>query len=150
VADSLNPLLGFLAILIAIREWQGSSRRGSAFVTGTTLALAGIYVVRFLNIVFSVWRQWGGHYSTHSAFATCVVISLAFWCPRRRKALLAVLVAYLALVVVMAYHSVMDVLTSSVVACLITVPCQVIVRKVASPLGVKARNSRAAPGSPPA
>lgn len=139
LADSVNPLLAFLAILIALRESRDSSRRGFAFTVATGLALAGIYAVRFLNAAFSVSQQWGGRYSTHSAFATSVVISSAFWCLRRRYALLAVLGAYLILVVIMGYHSVTDVLISSAVACVVTAPCQIVALKLAPQQGAEDR-----------
>ena len=73
----------------------------------------------------------GGHYSTHAAFATSVVLSLAFWCPRWRVLLVSLLVAYLLLVVIMGYHRLPDVLTSSVVACAVTLPWQIATRRIA-------------------
>ncbi len=123
IADSVNPLLAFAAIVVVAKEWRRSSRQ-SALLCGaaTALGLLGIYVLRFF------WRHWGGHYSTHAAFAVSVAISLAFWCPTRRALLAAVLAVYLPLVVIMGYHGLIEVLISSLVACAVTAPWQVAAR----------------------
>jgi len=79
LADSVNPILAFLAIVVALREWRRSSAYVAAIYLGAaTLGLLGIYAVRFLDAAFSIWRDWGGDYTTHAAFATSVVMSLAF------------------------------------------------------------------------
>jgi membrane-associated phospholipid phosphatase len=130
LADSVNPILAFFAIVIALREWRRSSPYVATICLGSaSLGLLGIYAVRFLDATVSLWRDWGGDYSTHAAFATSVVISLAFWCPRRRVLLVLVWTAYL-LLVVMGYHRPVDVLTASVVACAVTLPWQIAARRV--------------------
>jgi len=132
LADSVNPLLAFFAIVIALREWRRSSPTIAAVCLGAAmLGLLGIYAVQFLDATFSLWRDRGGDYSTHAAFATSVVVSLAFWCPRRRVLLVLLLAAYLLLIVIMGYHRPVDVLTSSVVACAVTLPWQIAARRVA-------------------
>ena len=131
VADSVNPILAFFAIVIALREWRKSSPTVAIVCLGaTSLGLVGIYAVQFLDAAFSIWRDWGGDYSTHAAFAASVVMSLAFWCPRRRMLLALLLAAYLLLMVVMGYHRPVDVLTASVVGCVVTLPWQIVARRV--------------------
>jgi hypothetical protein len=130
VADSVNPLLAFFAIVTVVTEWRRSSRYiAGAHGIAAVLGLAGIYIIRAL-VKLSIWPALGGHYSTHAAFATSIVISLAFWLPRRRVVLVAVLLAYEVLMLLMGYHSVADVLTGSVVACVVTVPWHVAARSV--------------------
>jgi len=136
VADSVNPLLAFFAIVFAIREWRSTSRSiAVAFAIPATLGLAGIYIVRAL-VKLSIWHALGGHYSTHAAFATSIVISLAFWLPRRRVVLVTVLLAYDVLILIMGYHSTADVLTAGVVACVVTVPWHLAARSIALRRGV--------------
>ncbi|HXH40371.1 MAG TPA: hypothetical protein VNN08_17205 [Thermoanaerobaculia bacterium] len=136
VADSVNPLLAFYAIVTAIREWRSAARHiAVAFAIAATLGLAGIYIVRAL-VKLSLWHALGGHYSTHAAFATSIVISLAFWLPRRRLLLVAILLAYEALILIMGYHNVADVVTASVVACVLTVPWHLAARYLTLRRGV--------------
>ena len=141
VADSVNPLLAFFAIVTAIREWRRSSRQiAVAFAIAAALGLAGIYIVRAL-VKLSIWHALGGHYSTHAAFATSIVISLAFWLPRRRVVLITVLLAYEVLMLIMGYHSAADVLTASVVACVVTVPWHLAARSITPRSGLPALRS---------
>ncbi|MEK6375263.1 MAG: hypothetical protein AABO58_21520 [Acidobacteriota bacterium] len=121
----MNPILALLAIVVTILEWRRSSwRAAAACAAAAALGLLGIYAVGSLDAEFSIWRDFDVSYSTHAAFATSVVVSLSFWRPRWRAVLITVLFAYLALIVIMAYHSVADVLTASVVACAVTAPWQ--------------------------
>lgn len=141
VADSVNPMLAFFAIVFAIREWRSTSRSVAvAFAIPATLGLAGIYIVRAL-VKLSIWHALGGHYSTHAGFATSIVISLAFWLPRRRVSLIAVLAAYEVLILIMGYHSTADVLTANIVACVVTVPWHLAARTVTLRGGPAARSA---------
>lgn len=131
LADSVNPVLALLAIVVSILEWRRSSwRTGAACAIAAALGLLGIYAVRSLDAERSIWRAIGGSYSTHAAFATSVVVSLSLWRPRWRVVLVALLVAYFALIVILAYHSVADVLTASVAACAVTAPWQFAARRL--------------------
>jgi len=131
VADSVNPLLAFFAIVTVVTEWRRSSRYiAGAHAIAATLGLAGIYIVRAL-VKLSIWHAPGGHYSTHAAFAMSIVISLAVWLPRRRAILVTILLAYDAFILIMGYHSAADVLTGSVVACIVTVPWHLAARSIA-------------------
>jgi membrane-associated phospholipid phosphatase len=144
VADSVNPLLAFFAIVAAIREGRSASRHiGVAFAIAAALGLAGIYTVRAL-VKLSIWHALGGHYSTHAAFATSIVISLAFWLPRRRVVLVTILLAYEVLMLIMGYHSVADVLTGSVVACVVTVPWHLAARSITLRRGGPERSAASA------
>src|SRR5437773_1114663 len=109
LADSVNPMLAFVAIVTAIFEWRRSSRRVVvAYIVATTMGLAGVYVVRAVDVNLSIWHRLGGHYSTHAAFATSVVISLAFWYPRYRRVLVTVWLAYAGLILIIGYHTLTD------------------------------------------
>ena len=128
LADSVNPILAFIAILAAVRMWRRSSPRAAVrYAMATIAGLAGIYAIQAIDAAQSIWRSWGGDYSTHAAFATSVIVSLSF-AFRRRALLIAVLLGYLVLMVVMGYHRIADVATASVVACAVTLPCHLIAR----------------------
>lgn len=122
IADSVNPLLAFAALIAAAHEWRRSRRAAITFAVATTLGLTGVYVVRAIDARWSIWGRWGGDYSTHAAFATCVAISMAIHFPRRRALLLAVLFAYFVLMLLMRYHSPADIVTSAALACAVTLP----------------------------
>ena len=122
IADSVNPLLALLAIGVAVFLWRGSWRHGLAYTAATALGIAGIYAVQFADARWSIWSSLGGDYSTHTAFATSLVISMAWWVRQLRVGLAVVWALYLALIVVMRYHGVIDVITAAIVAVAVTVP----------------------------
>ena len=131
IADSVNPLLALLAIGVAVFLWRGSRRHGLAYTTATALGIACIYAVQFADARWSMWSSLGGDYSTHTAFATSLVISMAWWVRRLRAGLAVVWVLYLVLIVVMGYHGVMDVVTAAIVAVVVTVPWHLVARRKA-------------------
>ena len=133
LADSIDPILAFMAIIATIQMWRRTSPRAAVRYAMATLAgLAAIYLIQAIDTSRSIWRTWGGDYSTHAAFAASVTVSL-FFAFRHPALLTAVMLGYLALMVVMGYHSLADVLTASVVACAVTLPCHLIARRSPPP-----------------
>ena len=133
VADAVNPSLALFALAVpftrAIRQRRALV---TAYLVSTAIGIAGIYAVGALDRALGLWLRFGGDYSTHTAFATSLVASMMFWKPAWRVGLGAVLVAYLALIVFVGYHSIADVAASAVAALLVTVPGQLLARHYAS------------------
>lgn len=129
VADSVNPALALVAIAVAVQQWRRESGRSAArFATATLLGLAGVYAVMAIDERFALFASRGGDYSTHTAFATSVALSLAIWRRRWVVAIATVWVAYLVLIVVLRYHSAADVLIGAVIAFALTVPGHLVCR----------------------
>jgi hypothetical protein len=122
LADSVNPLLAIAAIVATIFEWRRSRHAAMTFAATALLGLAGVYAVQAIDAHFGIWRRWGGDYSTHAAFATCIVLAMALRFPRRRALLAAVLLAYFALMLFMRYHTAADIVSAAAVACAVTLP----------------------------
>ena len=126
VADSINPAIAIVAIVAAVLEFRRNGvRKGLSFSAATMLGIAGIYVVAALDRAYGLWARYGGDYSLHTAFATTLVTSLFLWRPRWRMALVALWIAYMVLIPVMGYHSVVDVAIAVGVAVGVTVPWHV-------------------------
>ena len=123
VADSVNPLLALLALALIIR------RRSPGFAAATALGIAGIYIVQAIDRRFAIWSSFGGDYSTHAAFATSLVLSMAWWFPRLRVGLAVVWMLYMVLIVAMGYHGMVDVVTAVVVALGVTVPWHLVAKR---------------------
>lgn len=119
VADSVNPLLALLAIVLIVR------RRSFAFAAATALGIACIYIVQAIDSRYAIWSRFGGDYSTHTAFATSLVISMAWSFPRLRIPLTATWVAYMVLIVAMRYHGAFGVITASIAGLVVTTPWHV-------------------------
>jgi len=101
---------------------MGDRRRVQLYYLATALGLAGIYAVAGVDAVFSLWGRCGLDYSTHTAFAVSLALSIGRARPRWAWALGITLLAYAVLIVVLGFHGVADVVTSGVVAVLVTLP----------------------------
>ena len=132
LADSVDPMLAFAAIVAALRNGRRSSWRvASLQLLGAALGLAGIYAARAAAVALAASQHAARRYSTHGAFAASLVVTLAFWFPARRGLLAAILLCYLALMVFIGYHSVFDVVVASVVGGAVTAPWHLALRRCA-------------------
>jgi hypothetical protein len=86
------------------------------------LGVASVYVIRSIGAALLLWSRLGIHYSTHTAFAVTLGVSIAISRPRWRWAMGSVVIAYLALILINGYHSAGDVLVSGVVAAAVSFP----------------------------
>lgn len=123
VADALAPLLALLALLNpAIRPSLGDRRAVRRYLTATALGVAGIYLVAALDFTLALWSRVGLDYSTHTAFVTTLAISLWRSRPSWAWALGAVLLTNALLILGLGFHSLGDVVTSTIVAAAVTLP----------------------------
>lgn len=83
-------------------------------------AVAAVYLLRFVDARYLLWPSVGLDFSTHTAFATALLTSLAMFDRRWAWPALLALTLYSGLVVALRYHSVLDVVTASLVTVAIT------------------------------
>jgi hypothetical protein len=112
IADSINPSLLVLAL---IAPWIQRRRPPWAFWGCTFLSLVVVYVIQFLDHQLMLWPRAGLDYSTHTAFAVAVIVSLGAFDRRWFFILLPVLIAYATLMMYLEYHSLADILTAALV-----------------------------------
>lgn len=117
LADAVNPCLTVLALSVPfLRPLRHQRRLAITYVAMTAIGILGIYAVAAVDGWLRLWARTAGDYSTHTAFAASLVISMLFWKPTWAKPLTAALLAYLMLILVLGYHSPADVVTSAVAA----------------------------------
>ena len=114
IANATNVLLLFwlLAVLVI------GSRRGNLGARAWLACLSCVAVVYLIKTVeghFDIWKSFGGDYSTHSALAMALVIPLCFLECSRRVLALGVFVAYEVLIVLLGFHSVLDIVSTLLV-----------------------------------
>ncbi len=127
VADCVNPALTIAAIVAAVLEWR-EKHDALRYLVATALSVAAIYAVMFIDRRFPIWERFGGDYSTHTAFATALVVSMCIRRARWRVALISVWLAYVALILIVGYHGLADVVTAAMAAVLITLPWHLALR----------------------
>ncbi len=126
VADALAPLLVLLALLNpAIRPPLGDRRAVRRYFTAAALGVAGIYLVALVDFALGLWSQAGLDYSKHTAFATTLALTIWRSRPNWIWALGAVLLLNAALLLALGFHSLGDIVTSTIVAVVVTLPWSV-------------------------
>ena len=132
VADAVNPTLAVVALTqVALGFRRGQRRALLLMALPAALGVLGIYAVKFLDEMLMIWQRYHGDYSTHTAFATTLVLSLVVWRPRWKAALVGTWLAYLGLILFMGYHTLRDVVTAVVVAVAVTVPWHWLMKRYA-------------------
>jgi hypothetical protein len=122
IADCVDPALALLAILVSVLDWRAGRRRTAlAWTLATGLGVASIYAVGWADRTWSIWRRFQGDYSTHTAFATTLACSLVVARPAWRAALGGGWLSYLLLIVLMRYHTALDVAVAALIALALTV-----------------------------
>jgi hypothetical protein len=114
-ADAYNPLLTLLALgapwLPPRRRWPAALRYYAAAAAG----IAVVYLVMAADNRFDLWGSLGLDYSTHFAFATSLVVSMALLRPRWTMPLALSLLGYFVLILVLRYHGALDLLSAALV-----------------------------------
>ncbi len=123
IADAVNPLLALTAIVVIALDVRATRWRGMLkSALPTALGVGSIYVVWYADRQLLLWQRYQADYSTHTAFATTLTLSLLILRPAWRTPLLAVWGGYLALIVILRYHTLADVAIAALVAVIVTLP----------------------------
>ena len=115
ICDSINPLLFFLALGVVItrliqKNYQTASTVFMLLLGGLLLA----YGILFIDNRADLWKSFGSDYSTHTAFA--IATSIAIIAGTRWGKWLAILFSlYVIAMLYQDYHSVLDIVTTSLV-----------------------------------
>lgn len=120
VADSFNPLLVLLALIAPRLAGNRSRRQVLDHYAATGVGVGLVYLVKALDGWLRIWAAFGLDFSTHSAVAASLVVSLAVFRRGWLAPLAIALALYYALELVMGYHGVPDILSAGTLAALLT------------------------------
>ncbi|OUR66385.1 hypothetical protein A9Q73_07255 [Bermanella sp. 47_1433_sub80_T6] len=127
IADAYIPALAILCLCLLIkqfiaRDWQRLLREGGLFVMGLVVA----YTIMFVDNALLLWPQFNMDYSTHTAVALVLVITL--WVMKNSLQgiwsvfLFVSLLGYFLLMLYQQYHSVADIISTSLVVGALVLP----------------------------
>ena len=116
VADSFNPLLALVAVAIPPLHKQRNLRAMIAYYISASAAIGFVYLVRALDSHYMLWASLGVDYSTHSALAASLVVSLGAVHRRWLAPLALATTVYFALELVMRYHGPADIASPALAA----------------------------------
>ena len=116
IANSFNPLLAILALVVPFVRKPRSLRSTIAYYLSAGIAIGLVYLVRAIDDRYQLWASRGLDYSTHSAFAASLAASIGTFHRRWAAPLVVATVLYFALELFMRYHGIIDILSSAVPA----------------------------------
>jgi hypothetical protein len=116
IADSFNPLLAILALAMPLTRRPRTLRATALYYLSTGAAIAVVYLVRAIDARQQIWASVGLDFSTHSAFAASLTVSIGAFRRRWLAFLVPLLIAYFCLLMIMRYHGLLDILTSASLA----------------------------------
>jgi hypothetical protein len=114
VADAVNPTLALcllIFLLVSTRRREVSWRIWLAAILGIAL----VYLLRAVDKRVDLWDKIGCDYSSHTAVAAAVIVSMIFVRRRLWPILAGVLLCYAVLMIVMGFHSFLDIATTLIV-----------------------------------
>lgn len=115
IADSVNPILGIIALVWPWLFWRRSWRRAALSVAATLLSVGFAYALAALDGRHGWWPSVGLDFSTHTAVAVALITSLCAIKPSIWFAWIAMLCGYVALMLYQGYHTLPDIITTAAV-----------------------------------
>jgi hypothetical protein len=118
VADSFNPLLAILALACPFLQKRRALRPALLYYLSVGAAVGFVYLICVLDAHLRIWSSFGLDFSTHSAFAASLAVSMGAFRRRWIAPLTVATALYFALELIMRYHGVLDILSSATVVVL--------------------------------
>ena len=116
VADSIDPLLALVALAAPAFHRPLIARRIIVYYVCGGIAVAMVYVIRALDARYQVWAAAGLDFSTHTAFAASIGTSLVWLYRRWLLPVAMALTLNFSLILILRYHSILDVVSSAPLA----------------------------------
>jgi hypothetical protein len=115
IADSVNPILGLIALIWPWLHWRGSWRQAALNVLVTLLSLGLAFGMSAIDGKFGWWPSVGLDFSTHTAISIALIVALCSIKPSTWMVWTAVLLGYFVLMVYQRYHTWADIGTTAAV-----------------------------------
>jgi hypothetical protein len=116
VADSFNPLFAILALVCPFIRKPRPLRPALLYYLSAATAIGFVYLVRAVDGRQQIWNSFGFDFSTHSAFAASLAVSMGAFRRSWIAPLALAIVLYFSLELIMRYHGLIDILSSATLA----------------------------------
>jgi len=116
IADSYIPLLLIITLFSMTKDaLKQEIRLTIGSVIALILSIVIVYGVMFADIALSIWPSFGADYSTHTALALVFVCYFLLKNMMYRILATLSLIAYFALMMYQQYHTLLDILSTTLV-----------------------------------
>ena len=119
IADAVNPAIGLLILVLAVRAAADRRWREALGLPITLVILLGVtYSLAYVERVFGLFALFGLDFSTHGAVHLAAWTAILVWQPRRWAWALATAIGYHALMLAQDYHTALDLLGTAALTAL--------------------------------
>jgi len=115
VANATNPLLGIALVVALVLLWQRNKSYSMGIFLATIVSIIFINIIRVGEAHYDIWSHWGMNFSTHAAMTIAFCVPLALIWQKRWWLFLAIFIAYDALMMMLLFHSLADIVTTTAV-----------------------------------
>jgi hypothetical protein len=124
IANATNPLLGIALIVGLALLWRQNKFNCWRIFLATIISIVLINIIRVGEAHYDIWSHWGMNFSTHAAITIAFCVPLALIWQKRWWLFLAIFLVYDALMMMLSFHSLADIITTSVLIFPICAVCQ--------------------------
>lgn len=116
IADAIDPLLLFFTIVAPQLLFSHLRKDQSLrFYRAAGAGLGNVYLWQWLDNQFRFWPSLGLDYSTHTAFAVTLIVSLSVLRRNWLWGLVPLLLVYAMLMKYLHYHTLLDMITTALI-----------------------------------
>lgn len=125
IADLYTPMIVVMCVICMVLLGREQGLRSGLFaLSGVLLSTAFIYVVMFLDNSVGIWSAFNLDYSTHTAIALVFIGYFLVYRSKLRGVMVLSLVGYAALMMHQKYHTLTDIITTTVCVMPVILLCQ--------------------------
>ena len=125
IADLYTPMIVIICVISMVQLGREQGMRSGLFaLSGVLLSTAFIYVVMFLDNSVGIWPAFNLDYSTHTAIALVFIGYFIVYTPKLRGVMVLSIVGYAALMMHQKYHTLSDIITTTVCVMPVILLCQ--------------------------
>lgn len=125
IADLYTPMIVVMCIISMVLLGREQGLRSGLFaLSGILLSTAFIYAVMFLDNSVGIWPAFNLDYSTHTAIALVFIGYFLVYSPKLRGVMVLSMVGYAALMMHQKYHTLTDIITTTICVMPVILLCQ--------------------------
>ena len=123
-AETVLPALGLLALVLPATEWRAGRLKFPEFFWACAfISIALVYILRYFCHPAGHWIRPGMNYSTHTALAVSLAVTLSLCRLRLFPAVAVVVGAYLWVITYLRYHTPADEISTAAVILPLSLVC---------------------------
>ncbi|SMY33993.1 hypothetical protein [Photobacterium andalusiense] len=125
IADLYTPIIVILCIIFILLAGRHHGFKKSLFqLEGVVLSAVFIYAIMFLDNAIGIWPAFDLDYSTHTAIALVFIGYFIVYTPKLSVLMILSMVGYAALMMHQKYHTLADIMTTTICVMPVILLCQ--------------------------